>query len=145
MRLSVAALLLALAGCTTLPPPRAETLRQQVFAAERAFARTMAERDHGAFRSFLAEETVFFSGPEPLHGRDVVAAHWQRFYEGPVAPFSWEPSQVEVLRSGTLAISTGPVRDPKGRQVATFTSIWRQEAPGVWRVVFDKGCDYCSR
>lgn len=25
------------------------------------------------------------------------------------APFSWEPAQVEVLDSGTLALSSGPV------------------------------------
>jgi len=31
------------------------------------------------------------------------------------------------------------VRDPSGRVVARFQSIWRRAAPGVWRVVFDKG------
>jgi hypothetical protein len=49
-----------------------------------------------------------------------------------------------VLASGTLAISSGPVRDPSGKLVATFTSIWRQEAPGVWRIIFDKGNDVCD-
>ena len=63
----------------------------------------------------------------------------KRFYEKPDAPFSWAPEQVEVLESGTLALSSGPVWDPKGKQFATFTSIWRLEAPGVWRIVFDKG------
>lgn len=29
-------------------------------------------------------------------------------------------------------------------QVATFTSVWRLQAPGVWRVVFDKGNDLCD-
>lgn len=49
-----------------------------------------------------------------------------------------------VLDSGTLALSTGPVRDPKGKLVATYTSIWRLEAPGTWRIVFDKGNDACD-
>jgi len=69
---------------------------------------------------------------------------WKRFYEEPGAPFSWSPGQVEVLSSGTLALSAGPVYDPQGKQVATFTSIWRLEAPGVWRIVFDKGNDVCD-
>jgi len=43
------------------------------------------------------------------------------------------------LDSGTLALSSGPVRDPTGKVVARFNSIWRQEPGGVWRVVFDKG------
>ena len=43
---------------------------------------------------------------------------------------------------GTLALSTGPVRNPAGQPIARFNSIWRQEAPGVWRIVFDKGQPY---
>jgi len=41
--------------------------------------------------------------------------------------------------SVTLALSTGLVRDPSGKTVARFNSIWRLEAPNRWRVVFDKG------
>jgi ketosteroid isomerase-like protein len=116
-------------------------LESQVAHTERAFAKTMADRDHAAFTSFLAEETVFFTGPKPLRGKAAVAAVWKRFYATPQAPFSWEPEQVQVLDSGTLALSTGPVFDPSGKRVASFTSVWRLEAPGVWRIVFDKGCN----
>lgn len=116
-----------------------EEARAQVEATERAFARTMADRDLAAFRSFLADEAVFFSGPEPLHGAGPVAEYWRRFFDGPDAPFSWDPDKVEVLASGTLALSTGPVHDPQGRVVSRFSSIWRQERPGVWRIVFDRG------
>ena len=55
------------------------------------------------------------------------------------APFSWAPDQVDVLADGSLAHSSGPVLNPTGTAVARFNSVWRQEAPGVWRVVFDKG------
>jgi ketosteroid isomerase-like protein len=139
---------LACAACAAVAPgtghaPVAE-LQKQVAATERAFAKTMADRDHAAFSSFLAEETVFFSGPAPLRGKQAVAAQWKRFYDEPQAPFSWEPDQVEVLDSGTLALSSGPVYSPQGKLVARFTSIWRQEKPGVWRIVFDKGNDVCD-
>ena len=130
------------AGCVSPGKgPAATALRQQVIDTERAFAATMARRDHAAFTTFLSSEAVFFSGPKPLRGKDQVAAWWKRFYEKPDAPFSWEPEKAEVLDSGTHALSTGPVRDPKGKFVATFTSIWRLEAPGAWRIVFDKGDD----
>jgi hypothetical protein len=43
---------------------------------------------------------------------------------------------VEVLVSGELAHSSGPVRDPSDKVVLRFNSVWRQEAPGVWRVIF---------
>jgi ketosteroid isomerase-like protein len=121
-------------------PPANAALQQQVFAAERAFARTMADRNVDAFSVFVAEEAIFFGGgTAPLRGKAQVVSVWSAFFEGEAAPFSWEPDQVEVLDSGTLALSTGLVRDPEGRVIARFNSIWRLEAPGVWRVVFDKG------
>lgn len=135
-----------LAGCAA-PGGRAsaEEARRQVMAAERAFAKTMADRDHRAFAAFVADDTVFFSGPKPLHGKQAVVDFWARFYKDPEAPFSWEPEEVEVLGSGTLAISSGPVRNPQGKVFARFTSIWRLDAPGPrWRVVFDKGAPECD-
>lgn len=116
------------------------TPQQQVFAAERAFARAMAERDHAAFVSHLSEQAIFFGGAgEPLRGKAAVAAGWKPYFDGPAAPFSWAPDQVEVATDGQLAHSSGLVRDPAGTPVQRFNSVWRQEAPGVWRVVFDKG------
>ena len=134
-----------LLGCATpMAPPSREALRQQVMETERAFARTMADRDHAAFLSMLSAEAVFFSGPKALRGPEEVAAWWKRYYEKPRAPFSWEPEQVEVLDSGTLALSTGPVRNPDGKLIGTFTSVWRLEAPGTWRIVLDKGDTACE-
>ncbi|MFT3754886.1 MAG: nuclear transport factor 2 family protein [Pseudoxanthomonas sp.] len=115
------------------------SLQQQVFAAERAFAKSMADRNPEAFASFIAVEAIFFNGQTPLRGRAQVVSSWSPFFEGKVAPFSWEPDQVEVLDSGSLALSTGLVRNPEGKVIARFNSIWRQEAPGTWRVIFDKG------
>lgn len=133
----------ALTGGAAAPAAPADW-RAEVMAAERAFAGTMAQRDHAAFTGFLAEEAVFFTdGGPPLRGKQAVAAGWQPFFEGAAAPFAWRPDQVEVLQSGTLALSTGPVLDPSGRVVGRFNSIWRREAPGVWRIVFDKGSPVC--
>ena len=137
--------LLLLAACGSVPPtPTTAELKQQVTETERAFARTMAMRDHAGFTSFLAEECVFFTGPTPLRGKQQVSEWWKRFYEKAAAPFSWEPEEVEVLESGKLALSAGPVRNAQGKLIATFSSIWRQEAPGVWRIVFDKGAEVCD-
>jgi ketosteroid isomerase-like protein len=113
--------------------------QQQVLAAERAFARSMADRDVSAFASHVSDEAIFFNGAGVLRGKQQVVAAWSRFFKDKTAPFSWEPDRVEVLQSGTLALSTGLVRDPDGKVIGRFNSIWRREAPGVWRVVFDKG------
>lgn len=141
MRLALGALLVWLSACSTPPPIDRASLQRQVTDTEIAFAKTMADRDHAAFTRFLADDTVFFSGPTPLRGKEAVAAWWKRFYDKPQAPFSWKPEKVEVQDGGTLAMSTGPVFDPSGKAVASFTSVWRLESPGVWRVIFDTGCN----
>lgn len=110
-----------------------------VEARERAFARTMADRDLDAFLTFVSPEAVFFNGNEPLRGREAVARAWAPLFEGDTAPFSWYPDVVEVLDSGRLALSSGPVLDPAGEQGGRFNSIWRLEDDGEWYVVFDKG------
>ncbi|QNM97395.1 YybH family protein [Chitinimonas koreensis] len=113
-------------------------LEQQVADTERAFAKTMADRDFAGFQRFLADETVFNSGNKPLRGKAAVAEAWKRFYAEPAAPFSWRPESVQVLESGTLALSRGPVFDPAGKEVGRYNSVWRLEADG-WRIVFDFG------
>lgn len=131
----------ALTGCASHPPaPDLEAARQEVAATERAFAATMAARDFEAFADFLADDSIFLADTGPLRGKQQVVEHWRRYYTTPEAPFSWEPETVEVLASGDLALSTGPVRTPDGRLIAVFTSFWRREADGAWRIVFDRGC-----
>jgi ketosteroid isomerase-like protein len=119
-----------------------QALDEELRAVETAFARTMADRDLEAFASFLAEEAVFFGARGVLRGKAEVSAAWARFFDGPEAPFSWAPEQVEVLDSGRLGFSTGPVFDPAGNRVGTFNSVWRLEG-GEWRIVFDRGCPPC--
>ena len=116
-------------------------LAEQVREAETAFAATMATRDHAAFAGFVSEEAIFFGRSGPLRGKAAVLEGWRPLFAEPTAPFSWKPEVVEVLASGTLALSSGSVWDPEGKKVGTFNSIWRRDSDGRWRVVFDKGCD----
>lgn len=144
--LVVVALLTWLTGSASVPAPLDHaSLERQVIETERAFARTMATRDFKAFVSFVSAEAVFFTGDKALRGRNAVADRWKTYFEKPEPPFSWEPQTVEVLDSGTLALSTGPVRDPTGKVIGTFTSVWRLEEPGKWRIVFDKGNPVCDK
>jgi ketosteroid isomerase-like protein len=144
IQILITGMILLMADAIGAQEPDLVQLGQQVKDTERAFAATMADRDYNAFTSFLSDEAVFFSGEIPLRGKQQVADAWKPYFDDPGAPFSWEPQQVEVLDSGTLALSTGPVSDPDGKLVAKFTSIWRLEASGEWRIIFDKGNRACE-
>jgi ketosteroid isomerase-like protein len=119
-------------------------LAAELRATEEAFAHTMADRDHDAFVSFLAAEAVFFGRHGEIRGREAVAAAWKPLYEGTDAPFAWRPESATVLDSGALGLTSGPVLAPDGRRIGTFNSVWRREADGSWRVVFDRGCPDCD-
>jgi ketosteroid isomerase-like protein len=79
-----------------------------------------------------------------LRGPDEVISSWQKFFDAAQPPFSWSPELVEVQDGGKLALTTGPVFDPAGKRVATFTSIWRREPSGEWKIIFDRGCPVCD-
>jgi ketosteroid isomerase-like protein len=116
----------------------------QVRAAETAFAKSMADRDLAAFTRLLGDDAVFFGGKGVMRGKSAVAAEWKRFFDGPAAPFSWSPAEVEVLSSGNLGFTSGPVLDPKGQRIGTFNSVWQRQQNGTWKIVFDKGCPPCD-
>ena len=143
--LLVASLLLQGACAPTKSLPARAGLQQQVAETEQAFAGTMATRNFHAFGAFLSTEAVFLTGDKTLRGKQQIVDGWQRYYQGLEAPFSWAPERVEVLDSGHLALSTGSVRDPKGKRIGTFTSIWRKEAGGKWHILFDKGDPACDK
>jgi len=135
---------IALAAFTGTAIADQATLAKEVRETEQAFAATMAARDHAAFTRHLAEDAIFFDGEKAVRGKAAIATSWKAFFEGSNPPFSWTPENVEVLDSGTLAHSSGPVFDPTGKRVGTFNSVWRREPDGAWRVVFDKACSACD-
>jgi ketosteroid isomerase-like protein len=107
----------------------------------------MAKRDATAFATFIADEAIFMGAgemPRVLRGKPAIVAAWKPYFDGPTAPFSWEPEIVEVLDSGGLALTSGPVHDPNGALIGLFNSIWRLEKDGHWRVLFDRGSQVCS-
>jgi len=104
----------------------------EVRATELAFAKAMADRNFDAFVAHLSRDAVFFDERAVLHGADEVALTWNLLFKSPKAPFSWAPDDVEVLASGNLALSTGPVV-VDGKVVGRFNSIWRLESPRVKR------------
>ena len=120
---------------------------QSIADVERAFAATMAKRDAAGFASHVSPEAIFMGAsdtPRVLRGRQAIVEGWKQYFDGPTAPFSWEPDIVEVVDSGNMALTSGPVHDPKGELIGRFNSIWRLEPDNRWRIVFDRGAPVCK-
>jgi len=135
--------LLAFDACAAPTLPSANDLAAiaaEVKADEIAFAQTMADRRLDRFAEFVADDAVF-NGRGPQIGRAAVVQAWKRLFDAPQAPFSWAPDAIAPTADGRHAISTGLVRDPAGKVTGRFTSLWRKDADGHWRVAADQGVD----
>jgi ketosteroid isomerase-like protein len=135
-----------LSACATGGAPSRVSVagaEEAVRSTELKFAKAMADRDFDAFVTHLSRDAVFFDDRQIQHGAAEVSAAWKPLFNGSKAPFSWVPDHVEVLASGDLALSTGPVI-VNDKVVGRFNSIWRLEAPHTWRIVFDKGEPVCA-
>jgi ketosteroid isomerase-like protein len=134
-----------LAACAATPTREKQLLiaAEEVRGTELRFAKAMADRDFATFVSLLSPDAVFFDESNIQRGALEVAAAWKPLFSGPNAPFAWAPDHIEVLKSGNLALSTGPVTVNQ-KVVGRFNSTWRLDAPHQWRIVFDKGEVVCS-
>lgn len=129
----IAALVLSLLIAIPLFGDAVEEVRQ----AEIGFAKAFAERDQAKFFGYVAEDAVFISPLLTLRGKQQVIERWSRYFEGPVAPFSWGPERVELAAGGRLGFSMGPIYTPDGKHAGYYSSIWEKQGDGSWKVVFD--------
>ncbi len=121
-------------------------LADAVRAADRALAKAgCIDRNLDAFvASWEPSGSVMMANAPVAKGRDAVRAAFAPFFALPGSHCDWEPTRVEVARSGELAYSTGAYsngyRDPQGKAVEDrggYLTVWRREAGGPWRVAFD--------
>lgn len=138
----------ALAACTSLVPGYADPALENLFNAERGFARDAYI--HGIRASFLrhfASDAIVFQ-PGPVSYAEFVKGHPAA--ADPLATLlEWGPQAGAVARSGDLGFTTGPTRisaraDPaKALGYGYFFSVWSR-ASGEWKVIVDAGVSQAS-
>jgi ketosteroid isomerase-like protein len=128
-----------IAGCARITPLADEDAdAASLAAAETAFAAHSVREDmRAAFLAAFADDGLFVG-----HGW----SNSNAYLAGQPAPpivLDWRPVYVEVAASGDLGLSTGPWRltsreSPAGAPTfGQFTSVWRREARGPWKVAAD--------
>ncbi len=126
---------------------RGETGPGVLLEADRAFARATAERRMEGFTSFLAEDVTSIRPDSPIiKGRAGLTAHWKHLLEDPALSVTWKPLEAVIDRSGDMGFTVGSyaVLRSSGagsQQVASgkYITVWKRQAGGAWRVVFDSG------
>jgi ketosteroid isomerase-like protein len=132
-----------LGACTAAPPTQPDAALEQLFAAERGFAKDSTERGmRAAFLDHFAADGIDFR-PGPGVMRERMLAR-----PAPADPLAlvldWSPQAGAVSRAGDLGYTTGPFSLSNRRDASAptrygyFFSVWKREA-GVWRVALDAG------
>lgn len=138
-------LLLIISACarpTVATDP--EALKQEVIAAEQAFAKMAADSGIAeAFRAFAAPDAVMRRGNSLVTGRDSVVAYISASYHDGET-LEWAPDFVDVAASGDLAYTYGKYTfsfsDSTGRvqkQEGYFHTVWKRQPDGNWKFVWD--------
>lgn len=136
----VIVLMLLLAGQLALAD-----VADEVRCREIGFSGAAEARDAERFATFI-DEDARFAGSTVFRGPEAVTEAWQVFFAEDGPAMKWRPQFVEVLEDGTLALTRGPYRmiatDEDGNVTefwGTFNSVWRRQADGGWKIVFDAG------
>lgn len=141
--------LLMMALQVTPAVPAVSAIACPVWERELSFADSVRRHDAVAFAEHVDPDAVFsVTGKSPLHGRASIVERWAGLISGKAGRLDWYPDHVVAANSGDIAWSSGPAlfetSDGKGGttvMLSRFSSVWRKNADGEWRVVFDSGSD----
>lgn len=135
----LAAAILLLASCASqgAGAQGASVTPAPVIAAERAFAARAGEIGWvPAFREFVAPDGLmpgpqgYVSAPERL----------AQTPDNGNRDLAWQPAFAGIARSGDIGFTTGPASFDATRTPAIYYfTIWRRQADGLWRWIYDGG------
>ncbi len=138
-------LLLACGGQATLPDP--EDVRASLIAADEEFAAaTAANRLEGWMAAF--DSTAIQLSPDVPYTQSAAAirASMAPAFADTSWQLTWQPTLAFASADGSLGYTLGSYqgtrRDAEGLEhVSTgkYVTIWRKQAEGGWKVVFDGG------
>ena len=123
------------------PSAGAEVLMQ----ADRDFAKATAERRLQGWLEYFAEDGVSLAN-QPAVGREAIRAAFKPLFDNPSFRLEWAPVKAGILPSGTVGYTEGRATSyrtgPRGEELvqhSSYVTVWKKQADGSWKVVFDTG------
>jgi ketosteroid isomerase-like protein len=110
---------------------------------EADFAKAVAEHGHAAFVTYFADDGVELDDGGGISTRDAISKQ-PAWPEG--SSLAWTPVKADMAASGDLGYTYGNYvfksKDKEGKPVTyygKYTSIWKKQKDGSWKVVVDMG------
>jgi hypothetical protein len=142
-RVALALLLLLFAAPAFAKKDKSVETADLLFRLEAQFAVDVAQHGHAAFLTHLADEGVEVVDGGGFDNLDAMRkqAPWP---EG--TTLTWTPIKADMAASGDLGYTYGTYvftsKNKEGKLVASYgkyTSIWKKQKDGEWKVVVDMG------
>lgn len=145
-----AAVVIVSAGCmrpvndAAIAKARAED-EQTIRRLDAAWVKAAAARDVDTWVSFYARDAAVLPPNEKAMTNSAsIRQSIEALLHLPGLSLSWQPTKIEVARSGDLAYLYGTytlsMTDDKGKPVTDYgknVEIWKKQADGSWRCVLD--------
>lgn len=144
-------LILVLPACEPAPaptaPPDPAAVRASLFAADEAFAAATAEYRLEGWVGAYDSAGIQMAPDDPYTpGIPAIRAAMAPVFADSTFNLSWTPTMAFASEDGTLGytlgtwVSTRYNAEGKGQVVTgKYVTIWRKQADGSWKVVFDGG------
>jgi ketosteroid isomerase-like protein len=138
-------LMLLLIMATTSVATKQKSLKgsELLFQLEADFAADVAKHGHDAFLTYFADDGVEVVDGGGFNTKDAMSKQ-QPWAEG--TSLSWTPVKADMASSGDLGYTYGnyvfTARNKEGKLVTNYgkyTSIWKKQKDGQWKVVVDMG------
>jgi ketosteroid isomerase-like protein len=114
--------------------------------ADRAFDRDTAARGLDGWMGWFAEDARIETNKDVLVGKAVLREYYSKMFAGREFRIHWWPVQADISADGTLGFTFGRAevswRDEKGemqKRESRYTTLWRRQRDGQYKVVFDMG------
>jgi ketosteroid isomerase-like protein len=124
------------------PKASADTLRQ----LEGEFMKAAAERGSAGYMSYYADDAVEVSNGAAIITGKINIAKTMGFLDDKNNHLSWTPVGADISASGDLGYTYGAYEfrsvSKDGKPVVEhgkYTSIWKKQKDGSWKVVLDMG------
>ncbi|HYW52173.1 MAG TPA: DUF4440 domain-containing protein [Gemmatimonadaceae bacterium] len=155
MRLSAIAITLCgLAACKpplALPPTpiNDSVLQDELFAADRAFAKAVADSGAPAWNARFAPDIAKpgAGGLLLLRGVDPVAGNDKAIFADPSRLLVWEPTDAVAYADRRTGVTVGRsafVRSGARNDTISrgrYLTLWRKQGDGSWKILLDTGWD----
>jgi len=136
---SLAIMLLA-SACSQAPADNRAADERTIRDLDSKWAAAANSSDLEASVSYYADDASLLPPNAPIaSSKEAIRAVWKSLL-APGVSVSWQPSKVEVARSGDLAYLRGTYEVAlKGKSVDTgkLIEVWKKQADGNWKVTAD--------